>query len=39
MAAEGDFQENIEVQPQVSLEFGREGNKNDRKCKKKCLNF
>ena len=35
MATEGDFQENIEVPPQVSLEFWREGNQNDHKCNEK----
>ena len=39
MATEGDFQENIEVPSQVSLEFWREGNQNDRKCNEKLFKF
>ena len=39
MAAEGDFQESIEVPPQVGLDFGRKGNQNDRKCKEKLFKF
>ena len=35
MAREGDRQENIEVPPQVGLDFGHEGNQNDRKFKEK----
>ena len=35
MATEGDRQENIEVSPQVGLDFGSEGNQNDRRCKEK----
>ena len=35
MAREGDRQENIEVEPQVGLDFGHEGNQNDRKFKEK----
>ena len=35
MATEGDRQENIEVPPQVALDFGHEGNQNDHKCKEK----
>ena len=35
MDTEGDRQENIEVPPQVGLDFGNEGNQNDRKCKEK----
>ena len=35
MATEGDRQENMEVSPQVGLDFGSEGNQNDRRCKEK----
>ena len=35
MATEGNRQENIEVPPYVGLDFGHEGNQNDRKCKEK----
>ena len=35
MATEGDRQENIEVSPQVDLDFGNKGNQNDRRCKEK----
>ena len=35
MATEGDREENIEVSPQVGLDFGSEGNQNDRRCKEK----
>ena len=30
---------NIEVSRQVGLDFGREGNQNDRKCKEKIFKF
>ena len=39
MATEDDFQENIEVPPEVSLDFGCEGNQNDSKCKEKLFKF
>ena len=35
MATEGDRQENIEVLTQVGLDFGSEGNQNDRRCNEK----
>ena len=35
MATEGDRQENIEVSPQVGLDFWNEGKQNDRRCKEK----
>ena len=35
MATEGDRQEHIEVPPQFGLDFGHEGNQNDRKCNEK----
>ena len=35
MATEGDCQENIEATLQVGLDFGHEGNQNDRRCKEK----
>ena len=35
MATEGDRQENMEVSSQVGLDFGSEGNQNDRRCKEK----
>ena len=35
MATEHNRQENIEAPPQVGLDFGHEGNQNDRGCKEK----
>ena len=35
MANEGNRQENIEVSPQDSLDFGNKDNQNDRRCKEK----
>ena len=35
MATEDDRQENIEAPPQVSMDFGHEGNQNELRCKEK----
>ena len=35
MATGDDRQENIEAPPQVSIDFGHEGNQNDLRCKEK----
>ena len=35
MATEGDRQENMELSSQVGLDFGSEGNQNDRRSKEK----
>ena len=35
MATEADRDKNIELSPQVGLDFGNEGNQNDRRCKEK----
>ena len=36
---ETDHLENIEVPPEVSLDFGHEGNQNDSKCEENYSNF